>query len=299
MDIKDLELLQKMFEKGRCSTEELSSTVNIDPSNIQRRLKLLEIEGILKGFSAFFDRRTFGFDTTYVKLNFSPKERKRVVKGTANLPQISSVLLNLDDFLLAEVVHWDTKALQSTIRALERISPHANVTSHYFIKMPDEVPERPRKKDLELLLELVRDGMAPADSLSRATGVPEDEIEGIIRGYQNIRLVRVQPLIDEGALFPFPPVSAVILTERKEEDEVLTELINLSRDCYWKQLLSDPPGLFIRSFGGDLHRMDDLLERYRRVRGVLEVMVIIPDRTIHDRSVDMSMIKLALGKRSK
>ncbi|MGA1847977.1 MAG: Lrp/AsnC family transcriptional regulator [Thermoplasmatota archaeon] len=292
MDAKDLELLTHINSQGRLDPATLSVQLGISPPNVERRLKLLKREGILLGFSAFFDRRMFGYDTTYLKLHFDIGEIDYVVDEVSSMPQVASVYPNMDDFMLVEVVHWDQESLVSAIRALERIVAPYTVSDHFMPMLPEEVPETPQGKKRKLLAFLVKDGQVEVPVLADLLGEDEDSIGEMIASLLTAAGVKVKPLIQEDLVQPFPTFSVILeMSEGCTLDSCYSDIRKASKESWDTMPLSRPQGLWMKCFGRDLHAMDLMLERYRRMEVVGEVMVVLPDTMRINRSVDLNIIR--------
>jgi DNA-binding Lrp family transcriptional regulator len=292
MDAKDLELLTHINSQGRLDPASLSVQLGISPPNVERRLKLLKREGILKGFSAFFDRRMFGYDTTYLKLHFDIGEVDDVIQEASSMPQVASVYPNMDDFMLVEVVHWDQESLRSAIRALERIVSPYTVSDHFMPMLPDDVPEIPDGSKRKLLALLIKDGQAEIPLLADLLQEEESSISDMIAYLLDRSRVRIKPLIQEDLVQPFPTFSVILeLKEGCNLDSCYADIQKASKESWDSMPLSRPQGIWLKCFGRDLHAMDLMLERFRRMETVGEVMVVLPDSMNLNRSVDLNIVK--------
>ena len=296
MDVKDLELLTILNLHGRADAPFISSKIGISPGNVDRRIKLLIRSGIIRSFSAFFDRRMFGYDTTYVKLHYRMRDIDKVIKSIASMPQVSQIYPNMDDFMLIEVVHWDKETLRSAIRAMERAARPMTVSAHFIPKLPDDIPETPKGRDLELLMYLVKDGRAPSDLLASMTGLEEDEVETRISRMQMDRTFEVRPVINEHEIQPFPTFSTIISIKKTSSfSECFSEVQRIGKENWSCKPMERPTGVWLKSFGRDLHSMDMMIERFRREDYVEDVLFVIPDEMVTKRSVDLNIIKDAMS----
>lgn len=299
MDRKDLELLKRLHECGRVDPCAIAPMLNITETNVHRRIVLMQKEGIVKGFSAFFDRRSLGYDTTFLKVHYQNRRRDQVLSLLRKHKRTASIYPNIDDFALVEIVHEDTDALKNTIARFESSSEECTVAAAYSPRMPDAVPDMDRKKDLPLLRELVRDGYATDMDLSRSLKVPEREIaEGLARLME--KGVRILPLVSEEEIAPYPCFSFVVLV--KDEGSI-PEVMNAAERAtpliFTRVPLRRPPGLWFRSFGSDLHAMDHTLERLRRLQGVTDLTVVLPDGVEYMRDLDWAMVRNGIGEGRK
>ena len=61
LDEYDVKIIRCLAADGRMSINELSSEVHLSPTPISRRLKRLEDEGFITGYSALIDEKQLGF----------------------------------------------------------------------------------------------------------------------------------------------------------------------------------------------------------------------------------------------
>ena len=291
MDAKDLELLTLLTAHGRWDADSLSARLGISAGNVDRRIKLLVREGVIKGFSAFFDRRMFGYDTTFLKLHFDYRKFDKVLDGISRMPQVASIYPNMNDFMMVEVVHWDSESLNSALRAMERLTSPYTVTDHFIPMLPELVPERPGKKGLKLLSLLVKDGRTELEDLSNWIGEGDEETSTLLYKLFDESDVKVKPVIQEDLIHPFPTFS-IILTMVKgcSFDSCYSEVKRISRESWDSFPLTKPWGIWLKCFGRDLHAVDMMLERFRRMKDIEDVMVILPDSIVTKRSVDLNIV---------
>lgn len=60
MDSIDLRILKELRKDGRLSNQELADRVSLSASPCLRRVRKLEESGVIKGFTALIDHRTYG-----------------------------------------------------------------------------------------------------------------------------------------------------------------------------------------------------------------------------------------------
>ena len=291
MDAKDLDLLIYLNNQGRLDSTALSAHIGITPQNVDRRINLMKKEGIIKGFSAFFDRRMFGYDTSFLKLHFDIGEIDPVLDEISAMPQVASIYPNMDDFMLVEVVHWDQASLKAAIGALERIVTPYTVSAHFSPMLPQEIPETPKGKEKKLLSFLVKDGRADISLLSDLISMDEDRTGEMISELLNTKQVKIKPLVQEDMISPFPTFSIIIkLKEECRLDSCFSTLRKLARESWDALPMEHPQGVWMKCFGKDLHAIDNMLERFRRMKEIGEVMVVLPDTVFFNRKVDLNMI---------
>ena len=64
MDDKDKQIVAALQDNGRLTNQELSERVNLSPSPCLRRVRLLEEEGVIKGYMAVVDEAAYGLPIT-------------------------------------------------------------------------------------------------------------------------------------------------------------------------------------------------------------------------------------------
>ncbi|MGA1866703.1 MAG: Lrp/AsnC family transcriptional regulator [Thermoplasmatota archaeon] len=291
MDAKDLELLTYLSAHGRWDAEALSAQLGISPGNVDRRIKLLVREGVILGFSAFFDRRIFGYDTTFLKLHFDQRHFDRVLNSISRMPQVASVYPNMDDFMIVEVVHWDGASLKAAVRAMERVASPFTVTDHFIPLLPEVLPDRPEGEALELLSLLIRDGRSDVETLSENMGLPDDRVSDHLAYLFDRCGVIVKPVVQEDLINPFPTFSIILrMMKGCSFESCYSEVRRISKESWDSFPLQRPKGIWLKCFGRDLYAMDTMLERFRRMKDVEDVMVILPDSVSMKRSVDLHIV---------
>ncbi len=61
MDAHDAEILHQLTRDGRMSINDLSGAVHLSQTPVARRLKKLEDEGVIKGYTALINEKKLGF----------------------------------------------------------------------------------------------------------------------------------------------------------------------------------------------------------------------------------------------
>jgi Lrp/AsnC family transcriptional regulator, leucine-responsive regulatory protein len=117
MDAIDRKILSELQRDGRISNVELAERVNLSPSPCLRRLKRLEEDGLIAGYSAVLDRRKVGLGlTVFVELKIeghSTKTATRLEKVFRAMEEVVAchIVSGPADFLL-EVVVEDLEAYE-------------------------------------------------------------------------------------------------------------------------------------------------------------------------------------------
>lgn len=117
MDEIDRKILAELQHDGRIPNVELAERVNLSPSPCLRRLKRLEEDGVIAGYSAVLDRRKVGMGlTVFVELKIaghSAKTAARMENVFASMEEVVAchIVSGPADFLL-EVVVQDLEAYE-------------------------------------------------------------------------------------------------------------------------------------------------------------------------------------------
>lgn len=60
MDALDYKIIELLQIDGRCSIKEISNTVHLTPPAVSERIRKLETEGVIKGYTAIIDPEKIG-----------------------------------------------------------------------------------------------------------------------------------------------------------------------------------------------------------------------------------------------
>ncbi|WP_153099405.1 Lrp/AsnC family transcriptional regulator [Paraburkholderia hayleyella] len=92
-DSTDMEILVALQTDGRLSSAELAERVSLTPSPCWRRVKRLEDEGVIRGYSADVDVKKLGFNVTaFVLVSLDQKAAERVKAFEDAVMRIPEVL---------------------------------------------------------------------------------------------------------------------------------------------------------------------------------------------------------------
>ena len=64
MDSKDRQILRELQADGRLTNQDLSERVNLSPSPCLRRVRLMEEQGVIRGYTALVDQKAWGLPVT-------------------------------------------------------------------------------------------------------------------------------------------------------------------------------------------------------------------------------------------
>src|SRR5580704_9731475 len=127
LDSFDLKILEVLQAEGRLSNVELAGRIGLSPSPCLRRVKRLESEGVIVGYSAKIDRAKTGVGVTvFVAVGLErhrEEEAERFSKVVARLPQVISchAISGEADFLLEIAVADLNQFSEFVLKRLRRI----------------------------------------------------------------------------------------------------------------------------------------------------------------------------------
>ena len=109
MDRHDAEILHQLTQDGRMSVHDLSNEVHLSQTPVARRVKKLEEEGIIKGYTALIDEKKLGFTfSVFVSVRLErqiDEELARFESCIAVLPEVVDcwLMTGNHDYLLRVV----------------------------------------------------------------------------------------------------------------------------------------------------------------------------------------------------
>lgn len=93
MDEKDRQIIAALQQDGRLSNQALSERVNLSPSPCLRRLRQLEDDGIIKGYTALVDEEAAGLPiTVFVRVRLQVHSGENVRAFEAAIQNMESVM---------------------------------------------------------------------------------------------------------------------------------------------------------------------------------------------------------------
>lgn len=79
LDSVDMKILKMFIEDARVTLSEIAEEVGLSTSGVRRRVKLLEEEGVLKGYTAKVDPKKAGYDVAaFLNIDVKSSEARRV-----------------------------------------------------------------------------------------------------------------------------------------------------------------------------------------------------------------------------
>jgi len=93
MDRHDAEILYHLTRDGRMSVNDLSAEVHLSQTPVARRLKKLEEEGIIKGYTALIDEKKLGFTfSVFVSVRLERQIDEELARFEAKIEALPEVV---------------------------------------------------------------------------------------------------------------------------------------------------------------------------------------------------------------
>lgn len=98
MDATDFRIIQELQRDGRLTNQDLAERVNLSPSPCLRRVRLLEKQGVIRGYTALVDASAYGLPVTAFV-------RVRLERHAANSVKVFETgIRNVDEVLECHVM---------------------------------------------------------------------------------------------------------------------------------------------------------------------------------------------------
>lgn len=137
MDSKDRQIVQALQTDGRLTNQDLSERVNLSPSPCLRRVRLLEEQGVIKGYTALVDQKAWGLPITVfirIKLERHGDAAVNAFERTIqNMPQVMDcwLMTGRSDYLL-RVIAADLEDYERFVRReLQRVPGIASIDTSF------------------------------------------------------------------------------------------------------------------------------------------------------------------------
>jgi len=118
MDTKDRQIIKELQLNGRLTNHELASKVNLSPSPCLRRIRNLEEQGVIAGYTAIIDQKAYGLPiTAFVRI-------KLAKHGTADIRAFEKAIENIaeiqDCYLMTGDCDYLIKVIVSDLESYEK-----------------------------------------------------------------------------------------------------------------------------------------------------------------------------------
>jgi DNA-binding Lrp family transcriptional regulator len=140
LDRTDLKILQLLADDGRISWREIAERIGLSLTPTLRRIRRLESEGYVVGYTARFDeRRLGGHMSVYVSVTLERQTEETLnafESRIAQVPEVMSCFLMTGDadYLLRVVVADIESYQQFLLKTLTRIPGVAHIQSSFTVK---------------------------------------------------------------------------------------------------------------------------------------------------------------------
>ena len=137
MDSKDRQIVQALQAEGRLTNQDLSDRVNLSPSPCLRRVRLLEEQNVIKGYTALVDQKAWGLPVTiFIRIKLERHGDAAVSKfekAIQNMPQVMDcwLMTGRSDYLL-RVIASDLDDYERFVRReLQRVPGIASIDTSF------------------------------------------------------------------------------------------------------------------------------------------------------------------------
>lgn len=117
VDEKDLRIIEILQKDARTTYTEIAKRLRVSESTIRKRVKQLEDDGIIKGYTINVDPTKLGYNTvTILGLDVEPSKFLEAARKITELPQVKSVSTSTGDhMIMAEIWTEDGNELTRLI----------------------------------------------------------------------------------------------------------------------------------------------------------------------------------------
>lgn len=137
MDSKDRQILRELQGDGRLTNQDLSERVNLSPSPCLRRVRLMEEQGIIRGYTALVDQKAWGLPVTvFIRLKLERHSDESVnafEQAIIAMPQVMDcwLMTGRSDYLL-RVIAADLDDYERFVRReLQRVPGIASIDTSF------------------------------------------------------------------------------------------------------------------------------------------------------------------------
>ncbi|MFH0818273.1 MAG: Lrp/AsnC family transcriptional regulator [Candidatus Micrarchaeota archaeon] len=121
MDERDTEILKALVKNARISYVELSKKLKISEAAVRKRVKKLEANGVVKGFTALVDPETLGYSAVaIIGIDTKPDELMSVLELVKGMKDVRYAALSSGDHMIIfEAWCKDQSELSSLIKKVK------------------------------------------------------------------------------------------------------------------------------------------------------------------------------------
>ena len=139
MDKIDISIIRALQQNGKLTNQELSDKIGLSPSPCLRRVRILENNGTIRGYSASVDQKAYGLPITiFVHIRLQSHTGEVVQKFEQSVRDLENVLecyllAGSDDYLL-RVALADLEEYNEFLREkIHKIPGIASIDSHFAV----------------------------------------------------------------------------------------------------------------------------------------------------------------------
>lgn len=150
LDAYDRAILRKLQQEGRISNQDLAENVNLSPSPCLRRVRRLEEEGVIDGYTARLNARRLGLNLmAFIQISMDkhiPERFQGFESAVANFPEVLECHLitgQAADYLLKVVVEDMDGYQHFLLNKITRIEGVSGVQSSFVLKSPQNTAMLP------------------------------------------------------------------------------------------------------------------------------------------------------------
>ncbi|WP_297184820.1 Lrp/AsnC family transcriptional regulator [uncultured Porticoccus sp.] len=150
LDSYDRAILRKLQQEGRISNQDLAEEVNLSPSPCLRRVRRLEEEGVIDGYTARLNARQLGLNLmAFIQISMDkhiPERFEGFESAVANFPEVLECHLitgQAADYLLKVVVEDMDGYQRFLLNKITRIEGVSGVQSSFVLKSPQNTATLP------------------------------------------------------------------------------------------------------------------------------------------------------------
>ena len=139
LDNKDRKILSLLQKNARISNADLANQINLSPSACLRRVRLLEAEGVIKGYSTIIDQTSIGRPTNvFVEVTLKDQSENSLSTFEAAVKECSDImecyLMSGDADYLLRVVAADTSDFERVHKLLGQLPKLARTRSSFVLR---------------------------------------------------------------------------------------------------------------------------------------------------------------------
>ena len=137
MNSKDRQIVQALQAEGRLTNQDLSDRVNLSPSPCLRRVRLLEEQNVIKGYTALVDQKAWGLPITiFIRIKLERHGDAAVSKfekAIQSMPQVMDcwLMTGRSDYLLRMIASDLDDYERFVRRELQRVPGIASIDTSF------------------------------------------------------------------------------------------------------------------------------------------------------------------------